>query len=271
MQRTNTEKLLTSAGVIAFAAAAWHLLCIWGGPSWYAFARAPHALIESAQQGTYLAPVATIIVAGLMFTCSAYALCAAGLIRKMPLITAALSTIALICVARALIAVPLLIRSIELDIWQLIASSVWLYVGTCFLLGAKQRINERRELHLELAFYDEFRAQFPVISNKADRAYFQRWNEKLEPLFIYSWFESVAQVINNEMNAQTNATVLMTLFEYLNNQYEVADKLIKHYIDVAIIENLFWQVAPKHAKPYWQVLPATLKTLYSDFHGREPI
>ncbi|MGS0536848.1 hypothetical protein [Pseudoalteromonas sp. SaAl2] len=137
MQQTNTEKLLISAGAIAFAAAVWHLLCIGGGPSWYAFARAPHALIESAQQGTYLAPVATIIVAGLMFTCSAYAFCAAGLIRKMPLTTAALSIIALICVARALIAVPLLIRSTELDIWQLVASSVWLYAGICFLIGAK--------------------------------------------------------------------------------------------------------------------------------------
>ncbi|TGE83026.1 hypothetical protein C7Y70_11555 [Pseudoalteromonas sp. KS88] len=137
MQKNNTERLLISAGVIAFAAATWHLLCIWGGPSWYAFARAPQALIESAQQGTYLAPVATIIVAGLIFTCGAYALSAASTIRKMPLTTAALSTIALICVARALIAVPLLIRSTELDIWQLVASSVWLYVGICFLLGAK--------------------------------------------------------------------------------------------------------------------------------------
>ncbi|MDN3379343.1 MULTISPECIES: hypothetical protein [unclassified Pseudoalteromonas] len=137
MQKTNTKKLLTSAGVIAFAVAVWHLLCIWGGPSWYTFARAPHVLIESAQQGTYLAPAATIIVAGLMLTCSVYAFSAAGTIRKMPLTTAALSTIALICVARALIAVPLLIRSTELDIWQLVASSVWLYVGICFLLGAK--------------------------------------------------------------------------------------------------------------------------------------
>ena len=271
MQKTNTEKLLTSAGVVAFAAAIWHLLCILGGPSWYSFARAPHVLIESAQQGTYLAPVVTIIVAGLMFICSAYALSAAGLMRKIPLTTAALATIALICIIRALIAAPLLIRSTELDIWQLVASSIWLYVGICFLLGAKQRINERRDLNLKLAFYHQFRALFPAISNRADKAYFQQWNEELKPLFIYLWFENVAQVINNEMNTEADATRLITLFEYLNNQYKSADSLIKQYIDVAIIENLFWHVKPAHAKPYWQILPPTLKALYSDFHGQEPI
>ena len=139
---TNTERLLTSAGIIAFAGAVWHVLCIWGGPSWYAFARAPHVLIASAQQGTYLAPVATLTVAGLMFTCSAYAFSAVGLMRKIPLTTAALSTIALISVVRGLIAVPLLIRSAELDAWQLIASSIWFYVGMCYFLGAKQHFNE---------------------------------------------------------------------------------------------------------------------------------
>ena len=64
------SKLLISGGVIASAAAIWHLLCIWGGPSWFAFARAPKQLIDSAQQGTLLAPVGTVIVAVLMFACT---------------------------------------------------------------------------------------------------------------------------------------------------------------------------------------------------------
>ena len=72
-----------------------------------------------------------------MFICRAYGFSDAGFIRKMPLTTEALSTIALICVVRALIAVPLLIRSTELDILQLVSSSVWLYIGIYFLLDAK--------------------------------------------------------------------------------------------------------------------------------------
>ncbi len=51
------SKLLISAGVISSASAIWHLLCILGGPSWFAFARAPMQVVESAQQGTMLAPI----------------------------------------------------------------------------------------------------------------------------------------------------------------------------------------------------------------------
>ena len=68
-----TEKLLISAGVIASAAAMWHLLCLFGGPSWFAFARAPQLIIDSSVQGTLLAPIGTIIVASLMFASAVFA------------------------------------------------------------------------------------------------------------------------------------------------------------------------------------------------------
>jgi len=73
-----TGKLLISAGFIASAAAIWHLLCILGGPSWFAFARAPQQIIESAQQGTMIAPIGTIIVATLMFACTIFCLFSGG-------------------------------------------------------------------------------------------------------------------------------------------------------------------------------------------------
>lgn len=130
------SKLLISAGVIASASAIWHLLCIVGGPSWFAFARAPQQIIESAQQGTMLAPIGTIVVAILMFACTVFAFSAVGLIRKVPLLKSALITISLLCILRALIAIPTLYNSIGLDIWQIVASTVWLYVGICFLAGS---------------------------------------------------------------------------------------------------------------------------------------
>ena len=127
-----TSKLLISAGVIAAVAAIWHLLCILGGPSWFAFARAPQQVIASAQQGTLLAPLSTLVVAGLMFTCSAFAFSAAGLIRSLPLLKSALITITILCILRALSAIPSLVYANDLDLWQLVASSVWLYTGICF-------------------------------------------------------------------------------------------------------------------------------------------
>lgn len=130
------SKLLISAGVIASAAAVWHLLCILGGPSWFAFARAPQQIIDSAQQGTLLAPISTVIVAGLMFACTVFSFSAVGLIRKVPLIKSALITIAILCTLRGLIAIPTLITAVELDVWEMIASTVWFYVGICFIAGS---------------------------------------------------------------------------------------------------------------------------------------
>ena len=130
------SKLLISGGVVASAAAIWHLLCIWGGPSWFAFARAPKQLIESAQQGTLLAPVGTVIVAGLMFACTVFAFSAVGLIRQVPLVKPALITIALLCTVRGLIAIPTFVTAAGVDIWQIVASTVWFYVGVCFIAGS---------------------------------------------------------------------------------------------------------------------------------------
>jgi len=143
------SKLLISAGIIASLSAIWHLLCIFGGPSWYAFARAPQAIIDSAQQGTYLAPVGTVIVAGLMFACTVFAFSASGLIRRVPLLRSALASIALLCILRALVAIPYLSTQVGIDIWEVIASSVWLYVGICFLFGLLKLCKTETETETE--------------------------------------------------------------------------------------------------------------------------
>jgi hypothetical protein len=129
------SKLLVSAGIIASIAALWHLLCIIGGPSWFEFARAPQQIIDSSQHGTLLAPLGTIIVASLMFACTVFSFSGAGFIRKVPLLKPALITISFICTVRALIAIPILITPDGYDIWEIVASSVWLYVGVCFIFG----------------------------------------------------------------------------------------------------------------------------------------
>lgn len=137
------SKLLIVGGLIAAATAIWHLLCILGGPGWYAFARAPQVVIDSARHGTFLAPVGAIVIAGLMFACTAYSFSGAGLIRKIPLLRPALVTISLICLARALIAVPYLLSS-TLDVWELVASSGWFFVGICFSMGALEQFFDKK-------------------------------------------------------------------------------------------------------------------------------
>lgn len=141
-----TEKLLISAGVIASAAAMWHLLCLFGGPSWFAFARAPQSVIDSAQQGTLFAPLATVIAASLMFACTVFAFSAVGLIGKIPLVKPALVTIALLCTVRGVIAIPFFLTSTGWDIWQVVASTVWFYVGVCFIAGSIEQYRRNKSL-----------------------------------------------------------------------------------------------------------------------------
>jgi len=131
------SKLLISAGVITSTAAIWHLACIIGGPSWFIFARAPQQVIDSAQQGTLLAPLSTIVVAAAMFACTIFAFSAAGIIRKVPLVTPALMTIAVLCTLRGFIIIPTLMSAKGIDVWQVVASAIWLYVGICFIVGTR--------------------------------------------------------------------------------------------------------------------------------------
>jgi len=143
MKQSILDGFLIIGGVIAGLTAIWHLLMIVGGPSWYAFARAPQYIIESANAGTFTAPVSAIAIAILMLSCTLYSFSAAGLIRKIPLLKSALIIISLICIARGLFISPIFYPIKLLGTWHLVASSVWLFVGLCFLLGVMKQFNHR--------------------------------------------------------------------------------------------------------------------------------
>ena len=106
-----------------------------GGPSWYLFARAPEFIIASSKQHTLLAPIATTLVALLMSACAIFAFSAMGIIRRVPFLKSALVVIAIICILRGLLGITIVIKATQIDLWQLVASSVWLYVGCCFAIG----------------------------------------------------------------------------------------------------------------------------------------
>jgi len=147
---TIQKKLLVVGGVIAGLAALWHLFMIIGGPGWYAFARAPQYIVDSAKEGTFIAPVQAIAIAILMFICAAYSFSGAGLIGKIPLLKSALVTISLICIARGLYISPLFFPLKILGTWHLVASTIWFFVGVCFLVGALEQYKLcRREIFYE--------------------------------------------------------------------------------------------------------------------------
>ncbi|KZN57983.1 hypothetical protein N473_26525 [Pseudoalteromonas luteoviolacea CPMOR-1] len=45
-------------------------------------------------------------------------------------------TIALLCTLRGLLAIPTFVTPSGFDIWQIVASTIWLYVGFCFMAGS---------------------------------------------------------------------------------------------------------------------------------------
>lgn len=87
----------------------------------------------------------------------------------------------------------------------------------------------------------------------------------------YMWFESLANVINLEMGRGANEELYKGLVEAMSSHREIGDNIVKNCIDVAFVENLFWDVSDRNTiKRFWQILPENLKALYIGFHGRLP-
>ncbi|MDF3197029.1 hypothetical protein [Pseudomonas sp. 1928-m] len=118
--------------------------------------------------------------------------------------------------------------------------------------------------------YNVVRDRYPEITEAADRVHVKMWGE-LDPEFAYSWFESLANALNGDMNKGINASNHMKLFSFFNQALQGCSPEIKNCIDVAFVENLFWQVPSAKAEPYWAKLPASLKELYMGFHNRAPL
>ncbi|MDK2596953.1 hypothetical protein [Pseudoalteromonas obscura] len=114
-----------------------HMSCIWLGEACYRVQLAPNVLVESAKNGTWLAPVATVGISLLFAICGAYALAGAGLIRRLPLTYLALVVIGILCVIRGLAGLVLSIVFIDMvTVFSVIASAIWFMCGlmTCLAL-----------------------------------------------------------------------------------------------------------------------------------------
>ena len=121
-----------------------------------------------------------------------------------------------------------------------------------------------------LDLYNDFRTEFPDITEKADLEHIRLWDE-IAPEFAYSWFSSLANALNDEMIASASVKEYKALFEFFRSSYMKSDNDVKDCIDVSFVENLFWNVPSEKAVPFWEVLPDVLKQLYIWFHGRKPV
>lgn len=128
--------LVYLALLIAVAGVVIHVGAIAGGPSWFAFFNAPPQVVASAREGSWLAPVSALIIAGLMAVCAVYAGSVLGLVRRPPLQRLGLAGIASVCLLRAL-ALPLLaIGHPELrNTFEIVSAVIWFMAGIGFAAG----------------------------------------------------------------------------------------------------------------------------------------
>lgn len=117
-----------------------HVMIIFGGVSWYEFFYAPPPILESAKDGTWLAPVGTLFVAFLMLLAGGYALSAAGVLFKLPLLKIALITLSFLFIVRGVLLFHLIYWKPEvIDAFRVISSIMFLISGMCFALGTYLR------------------------------------------------------------------------------------------------------------------------------------
>lgn len=135
MKKTQTIWIYL-AGIIALVGVVIHIAAIFGGASWYAYFGAPRSVVQSARDGTWLAPVSALVIAGLMAICAAYAFSALGVLRRLPLLRTGLAGMAIVCLLRALVLWPLMINHPNLrNTFEIVAAIVWGIAGVGFVFG----------------------------------------------------------------------------------------------------------------------------------------
>ncbi|MGB3471475.1 MAG: hypothetical protein WBA51_11690 [Erythrobacter sp.] len=117
--------------------------------------------------------------------------------------------------------------------------------------------------------YDTFRLQHPDLAAATDRRHAAFW-ETGKTGVSYLWFESLANELNAWMRDGEKHAAIGAAFKYLDQAFRRGDAEVRDWIDVGLVENLFWQVPAKHAGPVWPLLPPSLQQLYIAFHHHLP-
>jgi hypothetical protein len=127
----------------AFLGSLLHVAALIGGPAWIAAIGAPYWVVESAERGTWIAPVGGLTITALMWLCSTYAFSGAGFLRPVPLLRTGLFSIALVCLLRGILLLPIVLllnpESIaRIGTFEIVASLIWAVIGLFFALGLRE-------------------------------------------------------------------------------------------------------------------------------------
>lgn len=121
-----------------------------------------------------------------------------------------------------------------------------------------------------LDLYRGVRERFPSIASSADRFHQNRWGDTLDVGVEYAWFEALADALNDEMRREVPYASHEPLFEFIAGAFSQGSETVQKCIDVSFVENLFWQIPSLKCEPYWKRLPPKLRSLYTEFHRRDP-
>ncbi|EAR09233.1 DUF7674 family protein [Reinekea blandensis] len=125
-------------------------------------------------------------------------------------------------------------------------------------------------MNSSIELFHAIREKFPEFLEAADKEHVRIWDE-VTPETHYSWFESLANAINELMSSGEMLDSMARLFEYLSEVDLSSGIEIKQLIDVSFVENLFWEVSPGNAAKPWYLLPENLKKYYVEFHLGTPL
>lgn len=127
--------LVIAAFITIFTAFA-HLSCIYFGPECFSSQMAPSVIVESAKEGTLLAPLGAVFVSIIFIILGCYALSAAGVVRKLPLLKLGIYSIAFLCIIRGVLPLQLWLRQPDkVSELVLYVGLVWLLTGLLYFFG----------------------------------------------------------------------------------------------------------------------------------------
>ena len=130
---------LVAAATMSFAASALHLACIAGGGDWYRFFGAGEELARLDEAGSWLPAILTFAIAVVLAIWGFYALAAAGLVRRLPLMRTALVAIAAVLLLRGTFVFFPATWGPELGFtFMAVTSAIVAIMGAAFAIGALQ-------------------------------------------------------------------------------------------------------------------------------------
>lgn len=131
---------LVAAAALSIIGALLHIAVIFGGPDWYRAFGAGEAIARAAARGSPTPALITLGIVTVLLVWSAYALSAAALLPRMPLLPwALLAIIAVVALRGGLIVAPGAWRPDLTAAFKFWSSLYVLAMALCFAIGTWQR------------------------------------------------------------------------------------------------------------------------------------